>query len=130
MQLAKNLWLSREKTLGRKVQEGILTIALESSLTKDQIMELYLNVVEFGPNTYGIGPGCAKFLNKYPGELSLSEALYMALRLPSPNHAQTYESSKGFIKKLIDIGVASGKLTVQDLYLEQEQNNNELIEEE
>jgi hypothetical protein len=115
MQLAKNLWLTRNKSLGRKLQEGILTIALESCLSKEQILELYLNVVEFGPNTYGIGPGCAKFLKKYPGEISISEALYMATRLPSPNKAYSYEANKGFIKKLIAIGVASGKISEQDL---------------
>lgn len=118
MQLAKNLWLNRSRTLGRKLQEGILTIALESGLTKEKILELYLNVVEFGPNIYGIGPGCAKLLKKYPGEISLSEALYMATRLPSPNKARSYEANKGFIKKLIAIGVATGKISESELATE------------
>lgn len=118
MQLAKNLWLTRNKSLGRKLQEGILTIALESGLSKDKILELYLNVVEFGPNTYGIGPGCAKFLKKYPGEINISEALYMATRLPSPNKAHSYEANKGFIKKLIAIGVSSGKISEDELAAE------------
>jgi hypothetical protein len=115
MQLAKNLWLNRTRTLGRKLQEGILTIALESCLSKEKILELYLNVVEFGPNIYGIGPGCAKFLKKYPGEINISEALYMATRLPSPNKAHSYEANKGFINKLIAIGVASGKISEEEL---------------
>jgi hypothetical protein len=115
MQLAKNLWLTRNKSLGRKLQEGILTIALESGLSKENILELYLNVVEFGPNTYGIGPGCAKFLKKYPGEINISEALYMATRLPSPNKAHSYEANKGFIRKLIAIGVSSGKISEDEL---------------
>jgi hypothetical protein len=118
MQLAKNLWLNRSRTLGRKIQEGILTVALESCLTKEKILELYLNVIEFGPDTYGIGPGSMRFLKKFPGEMSLSESLYMASRLPSPNHARSYEQTKGFIKKLIDIGVATGKITEEDLYSE------------
>lgn len=115
MQLAKNLWLSRNKSLGRKLQESILTVALESCLTKEKILELYLNVVEFGPNTYGIGPGCARFLKKYPGEITISEAVYMALRLPAPNRARSYEANKGFIQKLIAIGVASGKISEAEL---------------
>ena len=115
MQLAKNLWLNRSRTLGRKLQEGILTIALESCLSKEKILELYLNVVEFGPNTYGIGPGCAKFLKKFPGEITISEALYMATRLPAPNRARSYEANKGFIQKLIAIGVASGKISEAEL---------------
>ena len=131
MQLAKNLWLTRNKSLGRKLQEGILTIALESGLSKEKILELYLNVVEFGPNTYGIGPGCAKFLKKYPGEISLSEALYMATRLPSPNKAHSYEANKGFIKKLIAIGVAAGKISEDELALElQAEQDNEAEDDE
>jgi hypothetical protein len=118
MQLAKNLWLNRNRTLGRKLQEGILTIALESGLSKEKILELYLNVVEFGPNIYGIGPGCAKFLKKYPGEINISEALYMATRLPSPNRARSYEANKGFINKLIAIGVATGKISEDELAAE------------
>lgn len=134
MQLAKNLWLNRSRTLGRKLQEGILTIALESGLTKEKILELYLNVVEFGPNTYGIGPGCAKFLKKYPGEISLSEAMYMAIRLPAPNKARSYEASKGFIKKLIAIGVAAGKISedelANELQAEQAKEQEELEDED
>src|SRR6185369_12377724 len=53
MQLAKNLYLSREKTLSRKLQEAVLTLYLEQELSKDQIIELYLNVIEFGPGIYG-----------------------------------------------------------------------------
>lgn len=115
MQLAKNLWLSRNKTLGRKLQELILTVALESGLTKEKILELYLNIVEFGPNTYGIGPGCTKILKKYPGAISLSEAIYMAIRLPAPNKPYSYEANLGFINKLIAIGVASGKISEAEL---------------
>jgi hypothetical protein len=132
MQLAKNLWLNRNKSIGRKLQEGILTIALESGLSKEKILELYLNVVEFGPNTYGIGPGCAKFLKKYPGEISISEALYMATRLPSPNKAHSYDANKGFVKKLIAIGVASGKILEAELAeeLQAEQIKEEQEQEE
>ena len=54
MQLAKNLYLQREKTIARKAQEVILTWWLENALTKDQILELYLNVIEYGPSVYGL----------------------------------------------------------------------------
>ena len=54
MQLAKNLFLSREKTLSRKLEEVILTDYLEQAFTKDEMIELYLNVIEFGPDVYGI----------------------------------------------------------------------------
>jgi hypothetical protein len=54
MQLAKNLYLGHEKTLSRKLQEAVLTVLLEQQLTKQQILELYFNVIEFGPDIWGI----------------------------------------------------------------------------
>jgi len=110
MQLSKNLWLSRKRTVGRKIQEAILTVALESSLSKDRILELYLNVVEFGPDIYGIGPACRELLHKDPRELSIPESLYLVLRLPAPTHSSPYESKKALIKKLLDNIAASGKV--------------------
>lgn len=110
MQLAKNLWLQRKRTIGRKVQEAILTVALESSLPKDKILELYLNVVEYGPDLYGIGAASNELLHKEPMTLSLTEALYLVLRLPAPNHSAPYEKMKGMIGKLLDNVAASGKV--------------------
>jgi hypothetical protein len=110
MQLAKNLWLNRSRTIGRKIQEAILTVALESSFSKDKIIEMYLNIVEYGPDIYGIGPASYQILKKDPLELTLSEALYMVLRLPRPNHSASYEHDLPMIKKLLDMVAASGKV--------------------
>ncbi len=84
MQLAKNLYLPKEKTVSRKLQEAVLTQLLEQELTKDEIMELYLNVIEFGPGIYGVGPAAAYYFNATPGQLSLGQALYLASILPNP----------------------------------------------
>jgi hypothetical protein len=111
MQLAKNLWLSRTRTLGRKLQEAILTVALESSLPKDKILELYLNVVEYGPNLYGIGPASKEILRKDPLELSLTDAMYLVLRLPAPNRSASYEQMRGLIGKLMDNAMKAGKIS-------------------
>lgn len=111
MQLAKNLWLSRTRTLGRKLQEAILTVALESSLPKDKILELYLNVVEYGPNLYGIGPASRELLHKDPLELTLTDSMYLVLRLPAPNRSSSYERMKGLIDKLLDNAMKAGKVT-------------------
>lgn len=118
MQLAKNLWLNRDRSIGRKIQEAVLTIALESSLSKENIIELYLNVVEFGPDTYGIGAGSVSLLGTHPLNLTISEALYLALRLPCPNKHTSYEEKQSTIQRLIDAGIESGKLTEEDLLLE------------
>jgi membrane peptidoglycan carboxypeptidase len=90
MQLAKNLYLGREKTLSRKLQEAAFTLLLEERLSKEDILELYLNVVEFGPGIYGIRNAALHYFNSHPGELSLAQAMFLASILPNPkaNHFQ------------------------------------------
>lgn len=87
MQLAKNLWLHRTKSIGRKAEEAMLTFALESCLSKEQILELYLNVIEFGPNLYGIGPAARHYFKKDASNLTPDEAFYLASILPAPRKA-------------------------------------------
>lgn len=84
MQLAKNLYLARDKRLGRKIEEAFLTLYLEQALTKEQILELYLNVVELGPKVYGIEAGAQHYFRTSPSRLTLSQAFYLASVLPSP----------------------------------------------
>lgn len=84
MQLAKNLWLSRSKTISRKIQEAFLTTYLEQVLTKEEILELYFNVVEFGPGIYGIGPAASKYFGSSPEELTLAQSLFLTSILPNP----------------------------------------------
>jgi hypothetical protein len=84
MQLAKNLYLQREKTIARKVQEVILTWWLENALNKDEILELYLNVIEYGPSVYGLRHAAAYYFGREPIELSPAEAAFLACMLPSP----------------------------------------------
>lgn len=86
MQLAKNLFLSREKTLSRKLEEVILTDYLEQAFSKDEILELYLNVVEFGPAVYGIGAAAEYYFGRPPAELNIAESFFLASLLPSPLH--------------------------------------------
>lgn len=84
MQLAKNLFLSREKTLSRKIEEVILTDYLEQVFRKDDLMELYLNVIEFGPDVYGVTNAAEHYFGRRPDELSLPECFFLATLLPSP----------------------------------------------
>ncbi len=84
MQLAKNLYLQREKTIARKVQEVILTWWLENALNKDEILELYLNVIEYGPSVYGLRHAAAYYFGREPVELSPAESAFLACMLPSP----------------------------------------------
>ncbi len=84
MQLAKNLFLDREKTLSRKLQEVVLTDYLEQVFSKDELMELYLNVVEFGPSVYGVTAASEYYFGRAPAELNLAECLFLSSLLPAP----------------------------------------------
>jgi hypothetical protein len=94
MQTVKNVWLDRDKTLGRKISEAVLTVYLEQELTKDEILELYLNDIEFGPMIYGIGPAAQHYFRTTPGALSLSQALYLGSILPSPKKSHFGEGGR------------------------------------
>jgi penicillin-binding protein 1A len=83
-QLAKNLFLSREKSLGRKLQELALALLLESSLGKDRILEIYLNVIEWGPGLYGLRPAARHYFGKEPRELTAKETAFLVTLIPGP----------------------------------------------
>lgn len=84
-QLAKNLFLSRERTLKRKVQEAMLAVWLERKLTKDEILSAYLNRVYLGSGAYGIDAASRIYFNKTAKELSLREAATIAGLLKAPS---------------------------------------------
>ena len=83
-QTAKNLFLSREKTVTRKIEELYLAKRLEQKLTKGRILELYLNIVELGPMVYGIGHGASYYFNKPASSLTPRECTFLAAMLPGP----------------------------------------------
>jgi hypothetical protein len=84
MQMVKNVLLYREKTLARKLQELFLTWHVEHVLTKDRILEIYFNVIEYGPALYGIGPAAMHYFGKRPKDLNPVEAAFFSSILPSP----------------------------------------------
>lgn len=86
MQLIKNVFLTREKTLSRKLEEILLVYILENNriASKERMLEVYFNIIEWGPNVYGIGEASRFYFQKSPSELSLNECLYLASIIPSP----------------------------------------------
>ena len=82
-QLAKNLWLSPSRNPLRKLKEVVLTRQLERHLSKRRILEIYLNVVEYGPGVYGAEAAARRYFGKAASSLSLDEASRMAASLPS-----------------------------------------------
>jgi monofunctional biosynthetic peptidoglycan transglycosylase len=83
-QLAKNLYLSKEKSLVRKLKEAAITYKLERHLSKNRILELYLNVIEWGPGVYGVGMASWYYFRKSPAELDFFESVLLAAIIPSP----------------------------------------------
>jgi len=82
--MVKNVLMSHERTVSRKFQELFLTWWVETALTKERIMEIYLNVIEFGPGIYGVTRAARHYFGMHPLDLTPPEAAYLALMLPSP----------------------------------------------
>ncbi len=83
-QLAKNLYLSPSKNPLRKLREAVLAVQIERMCSKKRILELYLNVIEWGPGIYGIGTASRHYFYKAPGALQAGEAIRLASVLPNP----------------------------------------------
>jgi len=84
MQTAKNLFLDREKTLSRKFEELVLTWWLETHFSKEEIIELYINIIEYGPDLYGIKNAASRYFGRLPSDLDPIESVFLAKLLPAP----------------------------------------------
>lgn len=86
MQLVKNLWLSREKTLTRKFEEAMIVWFIENNrlLSKERMFEIYLNIIEWGPKIYGVRAASQFYFKKEPKDLTISEAIFMTSIIPRP----------------------------------------------
>lgn len=102
-QAAKNLFLSREKTVTRKLKEIYLAYRMEQELTKGRIIELYLNVVELGPMVYGIGHGAQYYFGKSAANLTPRECAFLAAMLPGPRVAYNPYKNLGKVLKRSDM---------------------------
>ena len=83
-QLAKNLYLSEDRNFLRKGREAVITYFLEKELSKNRILEIYLNVIEWGDGIYGAEAASRYYFKKSASGLSASEAAYLAAMIPSP----------------------------------------------
>ncbi|WP_413585978.1 monofunctional biosynthetic peptidoglycan transglycosylase [Bdellovibrio sp. HCB274] len=111
-QLAKNMFLSGDRTFFRKGLEAIITDRIEKTLTKKEILEKYLNVVEFGKNIYGIKAASQFYFKKSPASLDVVESAFMAMVLPSPiKYSQSY-----YKKELTQFARKRMSQIVQNMY--------------
>jgi monofunctional glycosyltransferase len=83
-QVVKNVYLTHEKTFLRKAQEALLTSRVERHVGKRRILEIYLNVAEFGKGLFGIGPAAQFYFHKPASALGAKEGAFLAMLLPSP----------------------------------------------
>ena len=83
-QLVKNLILDRRKTLKRKFHELLIADRVYQKVPKSRVLELYVNVIEFGPGVYGIKEAADFYFQKTPSKLSVNEAIFLAMLKPDP----------------------------------------------
>ncbi|WP_241758970.1 monofunctional biosynthetic peptidoglycan transglycosylase [Pyxidicoccus parkwayensis] len=98
-QLAKNLWLSTDRSLLRKAKELVLTRRLEDALTKKRILTLYLNVVEWGQGVYGIEAGAREHFGVSASQLTVAQGAIMAAMLPAPRKRSPSSGSRALWKR-------------------------------
>ena len=120
MQLIKNVFLTREKTISRKLEEILLVYILENNhiCPKERMFEVYLNIIEWGPNVYGIGEAAQFYFNKHPIDLTFPECIYLATIIPRP---------KGFMWRFEKNGILKDFAAVQSKYLTSLMFRRELI---
>ena len=99
-QLAKNLFLSGEKSYLRKGEEALITLMLESVLDKRRIFEIYLNVIEWGSGVFGAEAAARRYFGESAAQLSGEQAARLAAMAPNPRHYEKNPGSRGLAQKI------------------------------
>lgn len=111
-QLAKNLYLSKDKSMTRKFAEAFITLQIEKHLTKKEILEKYLNVIEFGKDIYGIKAASRVYFDKHPSQLDVIESAFLAMLLPNPvKYSRSFKN-----KQLTPFAYRRVKTIIENLY--------------
>ncbi|MBT7610784.1 MAG: monofunctional biosynthetic peptidoglycan transglycosylase [Bacteriovoracaceae bacterium] len=94
-QLIKNLFLTPDKNIWRKLKEMGFSVYLEKNVSKDKILELYLNIIEYGPGIYGIDAAAEHYFKKSPADLTAKEGAFLAMLLPNPKrYGESFNKGK------------------------------------
>ncbi|HEY8065682.1 MAG TPA: transglycosylase domain-containing protein, partial [Methylosinus sp.] len=109
-QLAKNLFLTQERTISRKIQEAILALWLEHKYSKDQILELYLNRVYFGSGAYGVEAAAQRYFGKSARQVKVAEAAMLAGVVKSPSRLAPNRNPAGAERRAQTVLTAMGEL--------------------
>jgi hypothetical protein len=124
MQLVKNVFLNRNKTIARKLEEALIVWLIENQglSSKDRMMEVYLNVIEWGPDVYGANEASRFYFNKDAAKLTLAEAIFMASIIPRPkwfkysfdDQGHLRESNADFYRLVSEKMVKKGWITASE----------------
>jgi monofunctional biosynthetic peptidoglycan transglycosylase len=98
-QLAKNLFLSNQRTPWRKAEETIITLMLETILSKQRILEIYLNVIEWGNNVYGIEAASLRYFSSHAKDLNSFQSAKLASMIPNPKYYERHQDASGLIER-------------------------------
>lgn len=123
-QLARALFLNNERTLGRKIREALLAIKIDQALTKDEVLDLYLNTIPYGANAYGAEVAAETFFHKHASELSLDESALLAALPNAPTYYSPYKDhtvelkarQKNILTKMRTLGFITREEAVQALH--------------
>ncbi|TCN28187.1 penicillin-binding protein 1A [Sinorhizobium americanum] len=116
-QVAKNFLLTADQTIDRKIKEAILSFRIEQAYTKDRILELYLNEIFFGLNSYGVAGASLTYFDKSVTELTVAEAAYLAALPKGPANYHPFRKTEAAIERrnwVIDRMVENGYVTKAD----------------
>ncbi len=116
-QVAKNFLLSSDQTIDRKIKEAILSFRIEQAYSKDKILELYLNEIFFGLNSYGIAGAALTYFNKSVTELTVAEAAYLASLPKGPANYHPFRHPEAALERrnwVIDRMVENGYVSQPD----------------
>jgi len=98
-QLAKNLFLSNQRTPWRKAEETIITLMLETILSKQRILEIYLNIIEWGNNVYGIEAASLRYFSSHARDLNSFQSSKLASMIPNPKYYERHQDAPGLIER-------------------------------
>jgi monofunctional biosynthetic peptidoglycan transglycosylase len=98
-QLAKNLFLSNQRTPWRKIEETMITLMLETILSKKRILEIYLNVIEWGNNVYGIEAASQRYFSAHAIELNSFQSAKLASMIPNPKYYEKHQDTLRLVER-------------------------------
>jgi len=100
MQLVKNVFLNRNKNIARKIEEALIVYIIEQErlVSKERMLEVYLNAIEWGPNVYGITEAAKFYFNRKPAELNLQQSIFLAGLIPAPKYYKYQFDKTGLLR--------------------------------